>query len=147
MVANMETIDPNLDPREASASLDAVADAQRAVRDRPWPLWLYPVNTLLLGGLAVTGLAHSSMLAAIAAVILGVGLVALNYGAGRLMGTPFAIPTNRGFRILVALSGAFVIASLVARAGNQGWAIIVCAAGAAISYGLGSVLHYRSTRG
>jgi len=78
-------------------------------------------------------------------LVLGVALAALNYWAGRLMGTPFAVPTSRGFRVLAALSGAFVIVSLFVRAADLEWAIIVCAAGAAISYGLGSVLHYRST--
>ncbi|WBB65121.1 hypothetical protein [Micromonospora sp. WMMD812] len=141
----METIDPNSDPHEASAGLKAVADAQRAVRDRPWPLWLYPANALVLGGLALTGLVESSMLAAFVVLVLGVALAALNYWAGHLMGTPFAVPTSRGFRILAALSGAFVIVSLFARAADLEWAIIVCVAGAAISYSLGSVLHYRST--
>ncbi|MFS8479339.1 MAG: hypothetical protein FWJ93_10370 [Micromonosporaceae bacterium] len=141
----METIDRNPDPHEASAGLEAVAEAQRAVRDRPWPLWLYPTNALLLGGLALTGLVESSMLASLVMLVLGVALAALNYWAGRLMGTPFAVPTSRGFRVLAALSGAFVIVSLFVRAADLEWAIIVCAAGAAISYGLGSVLHYRST--
>ena len=58
------------------------------------------------------------------------------------MGTPFAVPTSRGFRVLAALSGVFVIVLLFVRAADLQWAIIVCAAGAAISYSLGSVLHY-----
>lgn len=145
MVASMETINPDPGPREASAGLDAAADARRAVRDRPWPLWLYPINALLLGGLALAGLLRSSMLATLVVLILGIALAALNYRAGRLIGTPFAIPTSLGFRILVAVSGAFVLVSLLARGADLEWAIIVCAVGAVISYGLGSVLHYRST--
>lgn len=146
MVANMETINSTPDPGEASDGLDAVADAQRAVRDRPWPLWLYPLNAFLLGGVALAGLIRSSMLAAFVVIILGTALAALNYWAGRLIGTPFAVPTSRGFRILAAASGAFVIVSLFARAADLEWVIIVCSAAAAISYGLGSVLHHRSTR-
>ena len=64
----METIDRNPDPHEASAGLEAVAEAQRAVRDRPWPLWLYPANALLLGGLALTGL-EPSMLASLVMLV------------------------------------------------------------------------------
>lgn len=145
MVADMETINPDPDPREAAARLDAAADARRAVQDRPWPIWLYPINALLLGGLALAGLLRSSLLAALIVLIIGIALAALNYWAGRLIGTPFAIPTSLGFRILVAASGAFVIVSLLARAADLERVVIVCAIGAVLSYGLGSVLHYRST--
>ncbi|WP_345420824.1 hypothetical protein [Pseudonocardia xishanensis] len=142
----MATIEPDPDPREASTRLKAVADARRAVRDRPWPVWLYPLNALLLGGLALAGLLGSAMLATVVALVLGVALAALNYRAGRLIGTPFAIPSSTGFRALVAASGAFVIVSLFTRAAGLEWVIMVCAVGAVICYGLGSILHYRSTR-
>ncbi|GLU48424.1 hypothetical protein [Nocardiopsis ansamitocini] len=145
MIADMETINPNPDPREAAAGLDAAAGARRAVRDRPWPVWLYPINAILLGGLALAGLLHSSMLATFVVLIIGIALAALNYWAGRLMGAPFVIPTSTGFRILGAVSGAFVIGSLFARAAGLEWVIVVCAIGAVASYGLGSILHYRST--
>lgn len=145
MHADMATIDSSPDPREASAELDAVADVRRAVRDRPWPLWLYPTNALLLGGLALSGLLDSSMLAAFVVLTLAVALAGLNYWAGRLIGTPFAVPTSLGFRILVAAAGVFVIVSVLARTADLDWAV-ACAAGAAFSYGLGSVLHFRSTR-
>src|SRR5699024_10581733 len=128
-----------------SEELSAVADAQRAVRDQPWPVWLYPTNALLLAGLALTGLLASSMLAAFTALILGVSLVVVNYWAGRRMGTPFAVPTSRSFRALLVVSAIFLIASLFASDANLEWAIIGCAAGAAISYGIGSIVHYRST--
>lgn len=146
MVANMETIEPTPDPHEASESLDAIADAQRAIRDRPWPGWLYPANALLLGGMALAGLIDSSMIAAFVVLALGVGLVALNYGIGRLLGAPFAVPTSRAFRVLVAVSALFVIASVPARAAGLEWAVIGCAAAAVVSYGIGAVLHSRSTR-
>lgn len=141
----METTVPNPDRHEAAAALAGVADVRRAVRDRPWPVWLYPTNALLLGGLALAGLVQSSMLGSLIVLALGTAIAALNYWAGRLIGTPFAIPTNRGFRILAALSAVFVIASLFARAADLGWAIVACAAAATVSYSVGSVLHRRST--
>ena len=146
MVADMETIGPNPDPREAAAELDAAGHAQRAVRDRPWPTWLYPINATLLGGVALAGLLRSSMLAAVLVVVLASALAALNYWAGRLMGTPFAIPTSTGFHVLAAASGLFIIGSLFARSAGLDWVIVAFAAGAVVSYGLASVVHYRSTR-
>lgn len=142
----METNHSNPDPREAAAALDAVADAQRVVRDQPWPLWLYPANALLLGALVLAGLAHDSRLSSIATLVCAVTLALLNYWAGRLIGTPFAIPTSRGFLALVILAGVFMLASVFARGTGATWFIVFCAAGAVVSYGLGSVLHYRSTR-
>ncbi|MGO0578261.1 hypothetical protein [Ornithinimicrobium panacihumi] len=141
----METINPDPNPREAAAELDAAAHVQRAVRDRPWPTWLYPINATLLGGMALAGLLRSSILASILVVVLASALAALNYWAGRLMGTPYAIPTSMGFRVLAAASGLLVIGSLFARAAGLDWVIVACAVGAAVSYGLASVVHYRST--
>ncbi len=146
MVSSMETIGPSPDSREASAGLDAIADAQHAVRDRPWPLWLYPTNALLLGALALTGVLESSMLAALLTIALAAALALLNYVAGRQMGTPFAIPTSRGFRILTALAAALVLLSVFARLADLDSVVVACAAGATISYAAGSVLHHRSTR-
>lgn len=143
----METIDPTPDPGEAAAALGAVSDAQAAVRDRPWPIWLYPINALLLGGVALAGLVDSAAIGALVIGVLAVCLVALNYGAGRHMGTPFAIPTSRGFRVLVAAASAFVIGALFARLAGLDWVIIACAVGATSCYAVGAVLHVRSTRG
>jgi hypothetical protein len=103
---------------------------------------LYPTNALLVGAVALTGLIGSSVVAALAAVALACLLAAVNYRAGRAIGTPYAIPTNRGFRVLAALSGVFVVVSVLA--GSAGW-VLAGAAGAVVSYGVGSVLHYRST--
>ncbi len=146
MVSDMETIEQTPDPRDAAARLAAAADAQRAVRDRPWPIWLYPANALLLGGVALAGLIPSSMVGAIAVLIIASAMAALNLFAGRRIGTPFAIPTSRGFRILVTASAAFVIGALLARAAEVEWAIIACAVAAMLSYAIASVLHHRSTR-
>lgn len=137
----METIDP----REAAAQLDAAADAARSIRDIPWPAWLYPANALLLGGLALDNLVRPSILAAILALVLAVGFVAINYWAGRRIGAPFAIPTSAGFRILAAVAAVFVLASLFTREFDTPWPTIACAVGAVTSYSIGSVLHWRST--
>ncbi|TFV82073.1 hypothetical protein E4V99_14165 [Microbacterium sp. dk485] len=143
----METIDPTPGPGEAAAALDAVAEAQTAVRDRPWPMWLYPINAVLLGGVALAGLVDSSAIGALLIGVLAFCLVAVNYGAGRQVGTPFAIPTSRGFRVLVTAAAAFVVGALLARLADLDWVIIACAVGAASSYAVGAVLHFRSTRG
>jgi hypothetical protein len=141
----METTGRSPSRREAATGLAAIAHAQRAVRDRPWPLWLYPTNALLLGGVALTGLIESSVFAALVALALGSVLAAVNYWAGHALGTPYAISTSRGFRMLAALSGAFVIASVLAPADGPGWLVLAGAAGAVISYSVGSAVHYRST--
>ncbi|QEW03227.1 hypothetical protein [Microbacterium lushaniae] len=142
----METTAAIPDPGEAAASLDAIADAQTAVRDRPWPIWLYVINALLLGGVAIAGLVDSSTIGALVVGALAVALVALNYWAGRRMGAPFAVPTSRGFLLLVAVASVFVLGSLLARLADFDWGIIACAVGATSCYSIGAVLHFRSTR-
>lgn len=138
----METIDP----REAAAQLDDAAAAARAIRDTPWPAWLYPTNALLLGGLALDSLVRPSILAALLVIVLAVGFVAINFWAGRRIGAPFAIPTSAGFRILAAIAAVLVLASLFTRELEGPWPTVACAVGAVASYGIGSVLHWRSTR-
>jgi len=142
----METIESTPDPRSAASDLHAIVDAQRAVRDRPWPLWLYPCNAALLGGIALCGLIDSSMIGALVVLALALGLVALNSLAGRIMGTPFAIPTSWLFRVLVIASAVFVILSIPARTLGSDAAVIACAVAAAACYGVGAVVHARRTR-
>lgn len=146
MVADMETIPSHPDRHTASAALDVVAEARRAVRDRPWPLWLYLSNAVLLAGVALTGLIETPIAFALVAGVLAMGLAALNYWAGTRMGTPFAIPTSPGFRICAITAGAFVIASLLARGAGLPWVVVLCAGGVLISYGLGAAFHRKSTR-
>lgn len=144
MFSGMETIDPSPGRHEAAADLVAVADAQRAVRDRPWPIWLYPANALLLGATALTPLLGSARLGAW--VVLGLWVFILNYWAGHLIGTPFAIPTSRGFRLAVAVAALFLITAMAAGSLGPLWLVVGCAASTVISYGVGSVFHHRSTR-
>lgn len=141
MVANMATIDPIPSRHQAAADLDAVAKAQRAVRDRPWPMWLYPVNVLLLGAIALLG--STSF---VALVVLGLLVGVVNYGAGYLMGTPFAVPTSRGFLAATTAAMLFLVAAMIAGFAGLSWLVVLCAAATAISYAVGSILHYRSTR-
>ncbi|GIF75099.1 hypothetical protein [Asanoa siamensis] len=142
----METNGPGPSRYEAANDLAAIAHVQRAVRNRPWPIWLYPANALLLGGLALTGLIESSALAALVALALACSLAAVNYRVGRAIGTPYAIPSSRGFRVLAALSAAFVIVSVLVPADGPRWLILAGAAGAVISYTAGAAVHVRSTR-
>lgn len=85
------------------------------------------------------------MMASLLILVLGVGVALINYRAGRLMGTPYAVPTSKVFLGLVILAGASTATAVVLRETLSEQGIIACAAGAIISYGLGSVVHYRST--
>ncbi|WP_428964798.1 PALP domain-containing protein [Micromonospora fluostatini] len=126
------------------ADLDAVADAQRAVRDRPWPLWLYPANTLLLGVMALTPLLGVVRLGAW--VVLGLAVFGLNYWAGHRIGTPFAVPTSRGFRVALTATALFLATAMITGTAGSSWLVVASAVGTMISYGVGSVFHHRSTR-
>ncbi|WP_434739488.1 hypothetical protein [Micromonospora sp. SH-82] len=141
----MESIEPTPNRHQAAADLDAVAAAQHAVRNRPWPRWIYPANALLLGAMALTPLLESARLGAW--ITLGIAVFALNYWAGHQIGTPFAIPTSRGFLAAVALSAVFLATAMIAGDADATWLVVACAAGTSISYTIGSVLHHRSTRG
>lgn len=142
----METNGESSDRISAVDGLDAIAAARRAVRDQPWPTWLYPTNALLLGAITLTSLLDSSMMASLLILVLGVGVALINYQAGRLMGTPYAVPTSKVFLGFVILAGASTATAVVLRETLSEQGIIACASGAVISYGLGSVVHYRSTR-
>lgn len=142
----METIASTPDPTEAAADLDSVADAQRAVRDRPWPLWLHPANAMLVGVFSLTPLLDEpARVIAFAATCLA--LLVLNFGAGHRIGTPFAIPTGAGFLAGLAVAAFFLAgAMLVNTFDGPAWGVVVCAAGASVSYAIGAIFHYRSTR-
>lgn len=70
----METNGESSDRINAADGLDAIAAARRAVRDQPWPTWLYPTNALLLGAITLTSLLDSSMMASLLILVLGVGV-------------------------------------------------------------------------
>jgi hypothetical protein len=131
-------------PAEAREALATIDTAQRAVRDTPWPTWIYPVNALLLAAMTLTfALGEDGFVFLLAT---GAALVAVNALAGYRMGTPYTLPTSRIFFALVGASmacllGAFVVAELTARA----WPIVVLAVAAAAFYLAGGVAHRRST--
>ncbi|MDI6628641.1 MAG: hypothetical protein QME72_13075 [Rhodococcus sp. (in: high G+C Gram-positive bacteria)] len=130
-------------PAEARTALDDIDRVQRAVRDTPWPIWLYPVNAVLLAVFALTALVDSR------AAFLGVAalIVAVNVITGYRMGTPWALPTNRGFLTCVALSALCVaLAQAVGNPGGPAWPVLLFAIAAASIYSIGSIVHYRSTR-
>ncbi|MBE3000132.1 hypothetical protein IDM40_15670 [Nocardiopsis sp. HNM0947] len=138
--------DPDPDPDSAASDLEAVANAERAVRDRPWPTWLYPANAVLLGALALAPLLPDPFSVGVWLALV-FAVVFLNAWAGRRMGTPFAFPTSRGFLSAVAIATLFLVtAMLVAQSGGPIWIAVVCAAGTSASYGIGSIVHHRSTR-
>lgn len=145
MVSCMESINPVPDATAAAKALAEIESAQRAVRDTPWPVWLYPVNAVLLGAMALTSLLDEHSLTALFAVALVV--VAVNVLAGLRMGTPWAVPTSRGFLIAGAVSGGFLVAAvLTSRETDRAWPVVLLAVGTTVSYLIGSVLHHRSTR-
>lgn len=133
-------------PDSAASDLQAATDAARAVRDRPWPTWLYPVNTVLLGAMALAPLLPDPAMIPLWLVVL-FSVIAANSWAGYRMGTPMALPTSRGFLFAVALASLFLVtAVLVGLSGGPAWIAVVCAAGTSASYGIGSYVHYRDTR-
>jgi len=131
-------------PAEAREALAHIATAQRAVRDTPWPTWLYPVNALLLGAMTLTfALGDDGLVFLLAA---GAVLITVNMLVGYRMGTPFTLPTSPAFLALVGaaiacLFAAFIVAELTARQ----WPIVVLAIAGACFYLAGGVAHRRST--
>jgi uncharacterized membrane protein (UPF0136 family) len=141
----MESISPVPDAAAATKALAEIEFAQRAVRDTPWPVWLYPVNAVLLGAMALTTLLDEHSLTALFAVALVV--FAVNVLAGLRMGTPWAVPTSRGFLTAGAVSaGLLVAAVLTSRETDRAWPVVLLAVGTTVSYLIGSVIHHRSTR-
>lgn len=132
------------DPAEAREALASIDTAQRAVRDTPWPTWIYPVNALALGAMTLSfALGDDGFVFLLAASAV---LIAVNVLAGYRMGTPFTLPTSRAFFALVGASmacllAAIIVAGLTARA----WPIIVLAVAATALYLAGGIAHRRST--
>ncbi|MEU4693450.1 hypothetical protein [Actinoplanes sp. NPDC023714] len=131
-------------PAEAREALASIDTAQRAVRDTPWPTWIYPVNALLLGAMTLSfAFGEDGFVYLLAA---GAVLMAVNVLAGYRMGTPYTLPTSRLFlglagAAMACLLGAFVVAEVTA----QTWPIVVLAVAAAALYLAGGVAHRRST--
>lgn len=134
---------PPVSAEEARSALTEMEAAQRAVRDTPWPTWLYPVNALLIGAYALHALIEDSWRLAVAMGIAG-AILALNIVVGKRMGTPWILPTSRGFLTCVVLAAACMVTAVIL-GHEHSTAVIALAAGAAAFYLLGSVLHHRST--
>jgi hypothetical protein len=144
MVAAMESIERVPTSSEARDALASIQDVQRAVRDTPWPTWIYPVNAVLLGAMALTSLLpehRSSALLAVALTVVGV-----NVTAGYRMGTPWTLPTSPGFLAAVAASALCMVAALaVTGLTERTWPVVVLAIAATAIYLTGGVVHRRST--
>jgi uncharacterized membrane protein YccC len=132
------------DPAEAREALTNIETAQRAVRDTPWPTWLYPVNALLLGVMTLTFVLGEDGLVFLLAT--GAVLIAVNLLAGYRMGAPFTLPTSRAFLALAFTAiGCLLAAFVVAELTTQRWPIVVLAVVAAVLYLAAGVVHRRST--
>ncbi|WP_017616243.1 hypothetical protein [Nocardiopsis salina] len=115
------------------------------MRDRPWPTWLYPANTVLLGALALAPLLPDPAFIGVWLVLIFT-VVSVNTWVGRRMGTPLAFPTSRGFLSAVAVAILFLLAAwLVEQMDEPTWITVLCAVGASAGYGIGSIVHHRST--
>ncbi|WP_433826426.1 hypothetical protein ACQP2E_30695 [Actinoplanes sp. CA-015351] len=131
-------------PSEAREALAGINTVQRAVRDTPWPTWLYPVNALLLGAMTLTfALGDDGFIPLLATSAV---LIAVNTVTGYRMGTPFTYPTSRIFLASVGAAMACILAAfIVADLTTRTWPIIVLAITAAAAYLAGAVAHRRST--
>ncbi|MBO3103505.1 hypothetical protein [Cellulomonas fengjieae] len=140
----MEMNQPSPGGAEAAAALAAITSSQKAVRDTPWPVWIYPVNAVLLGAMALTPLTETSGSPALIATAIAV--IVANLAAGWHNGAPFALPTSRGFLTAVVLSALCVVLALVtADVTGNALPVIALAVAATTTYAVGSVVHYRST--
>ena len=142
----------NLSAQDAASARAALADvdaAKKAVKDAPWPTWLYFENAALL---TLMGL---SLLLGEPAWIwgwcaIGVAILVVNLGAARAMGISSALPSSVAFLTCVGVAiGLLVVPAVLREAAffPVGPALIVpCALGAGVVYLVGSAIHYRSTR-
>ncbi|MBL7255342.1 hypothetical protein [Paractinoplanes lichenicola] len=136
---NIERVPDSTAAREALASIDV---AQRAVRDTPWPTWLYPVNAVLLGAMALTALApEDNRFPTLLAVAFAV--IAVNAVTGYRMGTPWTWPTSRVF--LVSVIGAGLCMAAAFAVSDHTGPVIALAVATAALYLVGSVAHRRTT--
>jgi hypothetical protein len=140
----MESIERGPDRTEAREALASIERAQRAVRDTPWPTWIYPVNAGLLGLMALTFLLQEHRTATL--LVVASVMVGINVTAGYRMGTPWTLPTSRTFLALVATSGLCLVAAVVvADLTEAAWPVVVLAVTATVAYVAGGVAHRRST--
>lgn len=143
----MENKRPAYDPSEAAAALADIDRDQRAVRDTPWPIWLYPVNVVLLVALGLSFLVPEPAGMPVTLVVAG-SVIAANLLAGRANGAPFALPTSRVFLGLVAVSALLLVAAMMAaRDLDNPVGNVACSVAAGLVYAIACVVHHRSTRG
>lgn len=149
-VSDMENNRPDpveaVDAEQAAAALADIDRDQRAVRDTPWPLWLYPVNSILLTALGLSFLLPESGMWV--TLLVAFGIIGANLLAGRANGVPFALPTSRAFLGLVALSGALLLGAHAAVREIEGPGLaVVLSVAAGATYAVGCWVHRRSTVG
>jgi hypothetical protein len=140
----MESVERPIDPAEAREALAGIDRAQRTVRDTPWPAWIYLVNAMLVGGMALTPLLQehrSTALLAVALTIIGV-----NVAAGYRMGAPWILPTSRVFLAAIAVSTLCVVTAVaLADPAGRAWPVVALAVAATVIYLGGGVAHRTTT--
>lgn len=131
------------DPAEAQAALADIENAERAVRDVPWPIWLYLANAVLLGAIAASFLVDTAAPGALLAV--AVATITVNVLAARQLNIPWAVPTNRVFQASCVSAAVFLVAAAVISAlADSRWPIVACSIGAAVVYLVGCAFHHRN---
>lgn len=138
----MENNDPTIDPEEARAALADIDGAEHAVRDVPWPAWLYLANAFVLLVLPATQVLPGRWPAV--AILIILAQVYVNRWAGERYSIPWAVPSDVAFRICcfsaLALScGGFLVASFT----EPTWYTTFAGVVAAPLYLLGCVRHHR----
>lgn len=144
MVAVMENIERETTASEARRALEGIESAQLAVRNTPWPTWIYPINAALLGALALSALVEQDRRTIVLALMAVI--IAINVYAGYRTGVPSAMPTSGMFVAVVAASGACVVAAFVVTEFTTSvWPVVVLAVLAAVGYLIGGRIHRVST--
>lgn len=137
----MTSNDPT--PDAARAALAEIDDAQRAVRNTPWPVWLYPVNAVLFGLLGLASLLDSSSSARFAVALV---TVVVNVTVGYRSGVPWALPTSRVFLVGVFGAGAWaVVAAVAAQLSDRAWPVVLFSLAATVTFSVGAIAHRRAT--
>lgn len=146
MISLMENIErPDAD--DARAALSQATAAGNAVRNTPWPSWLYPINAALVIVLGLTLLVERPLGLPLTLATSAV-MIVVNWLVARRLGVLYALPTSRTFLTFIGISAACLIAIAVCGAlfALPLWAGVSLTVAAGLSYLFGCLAHYRSTR-
>ena len=131
------------DPAEAREVLADIERAEHAVRDVPWPIWLYAFNAVTLLALPATLLLPDYYSAS--AILLILAQISVNVWAGRHYTIPWAIPSDMTFRICCYIAVALSVSPfLLDIFTDPTWHVGIAGAIAAPLYLLGCLFHHRN---